>query len=446
MNKILLIIQREYLTRVKKKSFIIMTILGPVLLAGMMIVPIYMATRESETKKVMVVDESYLFINNLPETKAIDFNYPQIPYLEAQKTFAATQDFDALLYIPKNVIEGGITIKLFYKKPLGAISESYVKDKIEEALFKWKLLKNNINPAQIQQAKTSISLITEKQNENGNTEQTSTAANMAVGFGGAIIIYILIFMYGVQVMRGVIEEKTNRIIEVMISSVKPFQLMMGKIIGIALVGFTQFLLWIVLTLSINMVLQKTVLKNIGQKIDKYEFQKEQVFHKGADLSALASQEKDPSDTIDFFKGLKSIDFTSVILIFLFYFMGAYFLYSALFAAIGAAVDNDADTQQFMLPVTLPLVFSFVVAQNVMQNPGSSLAFWCSLFPLTSPITMMVRLPFGVPAWELAVSMALLVLGFLGTTWLAARIYRTGILMYGKKPSWKEIGKWLFYKG
>jgi ABC-2 type transport system permease protein len=216
-------------------------------------------------------------------------------------------------------------------------------------------------------------------------------------------------------------------------------------VGIALVGVTQFILWAALTFGINTIAQKTFLKDINQKIDRFEMAKEEVFTKGADLSAIADAKKDPSEAIDFFKGFRSIDFTQLALIFLFYFTGGYLLYSALFAAVGAAVDNEADTQQFMLPITIPLIFSFVVAQSVVQNPESSLSFWCSIFPLTSPVTMMIRIPFGVPAWELALSMVLLVLGFLGTTWLAGRIYRTGILMYGKKPSWKELGKWLFYK-
>jgi ABC-2 type transport system permease protein len=447
MNKILLIIQREYLTRVKKKSFIIMTIVGPILMAAIFVVPVWLATRQNEKSEILVVDESLLFINNLPNSKTIHFNFDKNLRLEqAQTLLTQTNNYQAVLYIPHNIIEGGISIKFFYKKPIGAIAESYIKDKIEEALFKWKLLKNNINPEQIAQAKTSIALITEKLTDDGHSEQTSTASNIAVGMGAAFIIYFLIFLYGAQVMRGVIEEKTNRIIEVMISSVKPFQLMMGKITGIALVGITQFLLWIVLTVGISFVAQQTILKGFNKKLDAYETAKEEVFKKGADLSALSNVQKDPDETIDFLKGLKAIDFTAIIVLFLFYFIGGYLLYSALFAAIGAAVDNEADTQQFMLPVTIPLILSFVIAQNVMQNPESTIAFWGSIIPFTSPIIMMVRLPYGVPLYEIILSVSLLAAGFIFTTWIAARIYRIGILMYGKKPTWKELGKWLFYKG
>jgi len=447
MNKILLIIQREYLTRVKKKSFIIMTLVGPLLMAAMFIVPVWLATRQNEKSEILVVDESLLFADNLPSSKNIHFNFiKDIPLEKAQVLLTTTQDYNAVLYIPHNIPSGGTAIKFFYKKSIGTVAETYIKDKVEEALFKWKLLKNNINPEQIAQAKTSIALITEKLTDDGKSEQTSTDANMAIGMGGALIIYMLIFIYGAQVMRGVIEEKTNRIIEVMISSVKPFELMMGKIIGIALVGLTQFVLWIVLTFGINTVAQQTFLKDFNKKLDNYEVAKEEVFKKGADLSALSNAKKDPSETIDFLKGLKAIDFTTIIVLFLFYFIGGYLLYSALFAAVGAAVDSEADTQQFMMPITIPLILSFVMAQSVMQNPESPVAFWGSIIPFTSPVIMMVRLPYGVPMSQIILSIVLLIVGFILTTWLAARIYRIGILMYGKKPTWKELGKWLFYKG
>jgi ABC-2 type transport system permease protein len=259
-----------------------------------------------------------------------------------------------------------------------------------------------------------------------------------------ILIYMFIFLYGVQVMRGVMEEKTSRIVEVILSSVKPFQLMMGKIIGVALVGLTQFLLWIILTVTLYSAASATVLKNIDMKQVQ---QKEQVLKVGADLNYRQMKAIDkPNIITEVWDDFKSVDVAAIVLCFLFYFLAGYLMYSALFAAVGAAVDNEADTQQFMLPITIPLIFSFIIAQNVIQDPESSIAFWFSLIPLTSPIIMMVRLPFGVPVWELALSMGLLVIGFIVTTWLAARVYRTGILMYGKKVTWKELGKWLFYKG
>jgi ABC-2 type transport system permease protein len=254
---------------------------------------------------------------------------------------------------------------------------------------------------------------------------------------------MFIFMYGVQVLRGVIEEKSNRIIEVIISSVKPFQLMMGKIIGIALVGLTQFILWVVLTLSITAAAQTFILK------DKYS--SEEVLKEVNMSTQLMQQTQNTTnirnvDSNEILDILKQINYTLILLVFLFYFMGGYLLYGAMFAAIGAAVDNEADTQQFMLPITIPLVFAFIVAQMAMQNPEGPMAFWFSIVPFTAPVVMMVRVAYSVPVWELVLSMILLTITFILTTWLAARIYRVGILMYGKKPTYKEMWKWIFYKG
>jgi ABC-2 type transport system permease protein len=274
-------------------------------------------------------------------------------------------------------------------------------------------------------------------------KENNALLTTAVGFAGGIAIYMFIFLYGVQVMRGVIEEKTNRIVEVIISSVKPFQLMMGKILGIALVGLTQFLLWIVLTFLISSTIttyiakEKMDAKNVAMSLNTQQAN-------GMDkLSDTKEMEKSAMESI--MSNMDSINFPLVLTCFVIYFLGGYLLYSALFAAIGAAVDNETETQQFMLPVTIPLILSFVVAQSVITNPESQLSFWFSMIPLTSPVVMMVRVAFGVPAWQLILSISLLILGFVGTTWLAARIYRTGILLYGKKVNYKELSKWLFYK-
>jgi ABC-2 type transport system permease protein len=254
---------------------------------------------------------------------------------------------------------------------------------------------------------------------------------------------MFIFLYGIQVMRGVIEEKTNRIIEVIISSVKPFQLMMGKIIGIALVSITQFILWVGLTMILTTVASAYMETIIGVS---GESQVEQML---ADNPALMSDgqeiELNKEAVDELMSEFNLINFPFLISTFLFYFLAGYLLYSALFAAVGSAVDNEADSQQFMLPITAPIIFSFVMAQAVIQNPDSSLSFWLSIIPFTSPIIMMVRVPFGVPIEELLLSMAMLVLGFIATTWMAAKVYRIGILMYGKKPSFKEIWKWMMQR-
>ncbi len=445
MNKILLIIKREYLTRVKKKSFIIMTIVGPLLMAGLMIVPVWMAMKEKSAQKIEVIDDSQIFKGIIPKSESVEFDYPPVTIEEAKARFYDT-DYTTLLYIPSNIISGGNAVTLYYKSQPGIATEEYISSSIEKIIFDYKLLENNITPDIIKNARANIHVITKKQDENGDSEKTNTGVSMAIGFGGAILIYFFIFLYGAQIMRGVIEEKTSRIVEVIISSVKPFQLMMGKIIGIALVGLTQFVLWLVLTLTITSVVQATVFKGVDKDLVKREIQKQEVLTKGADLNALKSnQTENPSEVLEMFSDFKSIDIPVIIMCFLFYFLGGYLLYGALFAAIGSAVDNEADVQQFMLPVTIPIIFSFIIAQTVVQDPNSSLAFWTSIIPFTSPVVMMVRLPFGVPAWEIFLSMGLLILGFLFTTWLAAKIYRTGILMYGKKTSWRELGKWLFYK-
>lgn len=247
-------------------------------------------------------------------------------------------------------------------------------------------------------------------------------------------------------MRGVIEEKTNRIVEVIFSSVKPFQLMLGKIIGIALVGLTQFILWIVLTITIQTVTMSVLFKDQIADTATQNAQVEKVMKN--DLSAgmdKMQKVKSPNEVIELMNEFQNINVTKLLVCFGFYFLFGYLLYAALFAGIGSAVDSEADTQQFILPVTVPLIASFIIAQTVATDPDSSMAQFFSIFPLTSPIVMMVRLPFDVPAWELALSMVSLILGFLFFTWLAGKIYRTGIMMYGKKASWREIGKWLFYK-
>ena len=444
MNIINLIIKREYLTRVRKKSFIIMTIIGPVLMAGIMIVPIWLSMQKTEKQEIQVIDESYLFKDLIPQKDFIDFDYPDISFVKAQETFY-NSGYDAILFIPDNILEGGKTIKLFYKKQLSVSIEEYIGSTISKMMYNVLLAKNKVDVNTIRDAEVNsrFNVITEKLEETGKSKKTNTGLFMAIGIGGGVLIYMFIFLFGVQVMRGVMEEKTSRIVEVMLSSVKPFHLMMGKIIGIALVGLTQFLLWVFLTIALYSVASVTVLKNID--INQVQ-QKAEVLKVGADLNYMQMKNIEKPNVITaVWNDFKSIDIFTIFVCFLFYFLAGYLLYAAMFAAIGSAVDNETDTQQFMMPITIPLIFSFVIAQNVIQDPTSSMAFWFSIIPFTSPVIMMVRLPFGVPAWELALSMLLLIIGFIFTTWIAAKVYRTGILMYGKKISWKEIGKWLFYK-
>ncbi|HEX5001336.1 MAG TPA: ABC transporter permease [Bacteroidia bacterium] len=441
MSTISLIIKREYLSRVRKKSFIIMTILGPVLMAAIFVVPVLIASYNHEDiQHIKVVDESRLFSGKLTGSETMVFDFDTTSIQQAKATFSG-EKYDALLYIPGNVLHNTNSVMLFSAKQPNLNLVTAIEKSLQQEIEDMKLQARGIDRTTLTEIKTKVSVNTRKLTEQGGEELSSAGLSTAVGMIGGVLVYMFIFLYGAQVMRGVIEEKTNRIVEVIISSVRPFQLMMGKIIGIALVGLTQFILWIVLTLTLSSV-ASTVF------FDK-EAIKEQMVHRATPMGTAV----DDGNNADFGNGeiteimsaVDSVNFPLLIGAFLFYFVGGYLLYGALFAAIGAAVDNETETQQFMLPITIPLILSFIVAQTIIQNPDSPIGFWFSIIPLTSPVVMMVRLPFGVPVWEMALSMGLLVAGFILTTWLAGRIYRTGILMYGKKTSWKELGKWLFYK-
>ena len=471
MNKIFLIIQREYLTKVKKKSFIVMTILGPILMASLFILPVYLASRQDEKQLISVLDETGLFADKFENNE----NYTFVPVTtniqEAKATMAEKGDY-MLLHIPATQLNIPDNAIIYSDKQPTLNLKDHISDIMSKELEKHKLtaeIRNEIlrNTAGykvgndttaidfmsekiLKNIKTDVTVTTFKTGEGGKEEKSFTELTMVVGYVGSIMIYMFIFLFGAQVMRGVIEEKTSRIIEVIVSSVKPFQLMMGKIIGVAMVGLTQFLLWIAFTFIIITAVQTA----FPQQFKKNQSQQAAITGKSVALpneTAPATPNSITADTgnndlNEVFEAFSSINLPVMIMAFLFYFLFGYLLYGALFAAIGAAVDNETDTQQFMLPITVPLIFSLVVAQTIIQNPESPLAFWLSMIPLTSPVIMMVRIPFGVPTWELALSAGLLVLGFLGTTWLAAKIYRTGILMYGKKSNYKELWKWIRYKG
>ncbi|MBN4051487.1 ABC transporter permease [bacterium AH-315-M05] len=452
MNKILLIIQREYLTRVRKKSFIIMTIIGPLLFAALMIVPVWLALQETDVQSIKVVDETGLFFNKIKSTSRLEFYFTDLPTgqagtgLEKARQNFKDEPYTAILYIPHNVLNAR-KIDLLYKKSPGFATEQYIRRSINDIIEDDKLkAKFNISKEDLKTIEANIRLSTKKYNASDKDEETFTGLSWGVGFAAGMLIYLFIFLYGVQVMRGVIEEKTSRIVELIISSVRPFQLMLGKIVGIALVGLTQFLLWVVFTLiivgGVFMVFQDSIAEAEKRKVDIEQFIPETKTIKGLDLPT--GQTGTESMMIGIYEKIDTINFPLLIGMFILYFLGGYLLYSALFAAVGSAVDAEADTQQFMLPITIPLIIAIVVAQFIMNDPDGSIAFWFSIIPLTSPIIMMVRIPFGVPYWELALSIGLLIIGFVAATRLAAKIYRTGILMYGKKITYRELWKWLLY--
>lgn len=444
MNKVNLIIQREYLSRVKKKSFIIMSIVGPLLIAAIMIVPAWLATSSEDYQNIEVLDETGLFIRNLENTEEIKFNYEFRSLEQAQKDLNEGGKYTAILHIPKVVITHPKTVQIFYKeKPKGS-SISYMETQIAKVIENKKLEDlHNLSLDQISGLRPNVQIVPNKVTSDGKSEETADGVASLLGYFLAFFIYLFIFLFGVQVMRGVIEEKSNRIVEVIISSVKPFQLMMGKIVGIALVAITQFLIWVVLS---------TAIIGGAQQFFKEELkaaQTEQVKKLESVNPSDIKSDKADSQASEFIARLSGqlsmINFPLVLGAFLFYFIGGYLLYGSLFAAIGSAVDNETDTQQFMVPVTIPLILAIAMAQVAIENPDGTLAFWGSMIPFTSPIIMMIRIPVGVAYWEIILSMGLLIATFIASTWVAGKIYRTGILMYGKKVTFKELGKWLIHK-
>eukprot|EP01133_Synstelium_polycarpum_P016410 gene16410-19524_t len=419
-----------------------MTLLTPIIIAGFYGVAIYFSVQgiTGTVNKIAVVNENKTLTTQLPSTKNRTYVYvPQS--LKEIKSSINKSGYDYILYLPDFSIDNPTGIQLLGSKQAGLALSGKISDDIEELIRNQKLKASGIAQADLDKLKTSVEIDTKKIADTGKEEDSSAGASTIIAYVSGILMFMFIMLYGVQVMRGVIEEKTNRIIEVMISSVKPFQLMMGKIIGIALVGLTQFILWIVLTASISTVAMKAF---VGDKEMKQSIQATEVQAKNMPGAKVAAAGNPVFSNIQ--KSLANLPVTKIITVFVFFFIGGYLFYSALYAAIGSAVDNETETQQFMMPVMMPLLFGYILSLSVVTNdPYGPLAFWLSVIPFTSPIAMMVRLPYGVPDWQLALSMGLMIIGFIGTVWIASRIYRVGILMYGKKASFKEMIKWFAYK-
>ncbi|MDR2928236.1 MAG: ABC transporter permease [Cytophagaceae bacterium] len=443
MSKISLILKREYITRVKKKSFIIMTFLTPVLLAFLMFIPTWIATMEDvEVKTVAVIDYTGLYEGKIADTELLKFLFiPREGEAKLRADFP-TSDYYGFLIIEKDLMQNPNALKLYSEGQVTMDVNEHVNRSLRNYLKDEKLKSLNIegfNEAMAELDKINVNLSTVKISDDGTETQSSTGFAMAVSMFFAFLSYMVILLYGSQVFNGVREEKTSRIVEVLVSSVKPFELMMGKITGIALVALTQFFLWIVLTVVIMIGVNVLTASNI-------------------DVSAMGGMNADAMQQIEQITGGGGFQFNKImeivnsfnpirtVLLMLFYFVGGYLIYAALYAAVGSAVDSEADSQQFMMPITIPIMIAFFIAFMAFRNPSSSVVFWGSLIPFTSPIVMMSRIPYSVPAWEIILSMVLLVAGFIFTTWFAARIYRTGILMYGKKVDYKELWKWFRYSG
>lgn len=418
-----------------------MTILGPLLMGSILVAMLMIDKVDTEIKTIAVIDETNIFHDKFKDNERIRFVYME-GSVDSVRNKSKAEGVFGVLYIPAttnlSLLEKAVV--LYSESQPGFEVISKIKFTLEKEINTSKYLEAGIDEKKLAQIKTDVSIRTKDLED----KETNTPLTTGLGFASGLLIYLFIFIYGAMVMRGVMEEKTSRIVEVIISSIKPFQLMMGKIVGVALVGLTQFMLWVVLTILIYSGVSAVMLhgKTNQEKVEtmikaRTGGQGQMEFEQ-----AMGTASEGKADQL--MNMLGSINFPLIIGMFIFYFLGGYLLYSALFAAIGSAVDSETDTQQFMFPVTIPLIVAYIAAVNVIQNPQGNVAFWFSIIPLTSPIVMMVRIPFGVPLTHILLSMVLLIAGFIFTTWFAAKIYRTGILMYGKKVGYKEIWKWIRY--
>lgn len=447
MNKIGLIIWREYITRVRKPSFLIMTVLGPLLIVGGVSLAVFLAMQEKGPQAVYVFDEAHLFTGKLTPNEELGITY-FYAYENLPDSVFKESPYTMLVYLNERIITND-QAQVFYKDLPSQKVQNYVSNDLEQVLRKAKLAVDSVDVNKFDQYSKPLKFDLYDIDKGGRKSYDQVKAYLGFAFG--YLIFLFIFLYGVQVMRGVMEEKQNRIVEVLVSSVKPFQLMMGKIVGIAMVGLTQFLLWVVITFALGtvgmgMMKDRMAAMATEQMPARMSTQLQQ--EAGMDR-AQAERTEEAEDMKALFAIWQELPVAAIIGLFIFYFLGGYLLYSSLFAAIGAAVDAETDTQQFMFPITIPMMIGIFIAQTAVYNPDGPAVFWSSIVPFTSPIVMMIRIATGNAfehAGQLVLSMALLVGTFLFTTWLAGRIYRTGILMYGKKVSWKELGKWLFYKG
>ncbi|HEX9649138.1 MAG TPA: ABC transporter permease [Cyclobacteriaceae bacterium] len=439
MNKTLLIIQREYLSRVQKKSFIIMTILTPVIFVGIYAVVILLTIKPGEEKTINVVDESGLFMEKFSNTDAITYSYNNIN-VEAGKELVTSGEYSGLLVIPNIDLKKPEGITLYSQQALGISVERNIERTIKNEIEDIKLKASGIDKAILDSIKTDVNLKALNIGSGGGTgeeKESNSALASGIGIFTGFIIYLFLFVYGTQVMRGVVDEKASRIVEIVISSVKPIQMMMGKIIGIAAVGLSQFLIWIILSTFLWTAATALLMGDQTINSDNTEQLAEQ------EVSGNANSRAEMVGQIN--SMIAKTNLPKILGLLIFYFVTGYLFYAALFAMIGSAIDTEADAQQFIFPIILPIIFSFMMYGAVINDPNGQIAFWLSMIPFTSPIIMMIRVPFEIPNWQIFLSMAFMIGGFIGTTWLASRIYRVGILMHGSKVNYKTLAKWFMMK-
>lgn len=440
MNKTLLIIQREYLSRVKNKTFLLTTILTPLLFVALIGGSAYLSTRGQDNINIAVVDNNGFFKEHLSNSNRISFDFPQ----GVDTTNYLARGYSAILVIPKFEGLAKVNYILRSKKSIGMSAEGAIEDKINGAIEDHMLELAGVNRASLDSIhrESRFAQLKSYQEKGASASESNGTLAYAIGYASGFLIYLTMFVYGVMLMRGVMEEKTNRIAEVVISSVRPFQLMMGKIVGIGAVGLTQFLLWIVLIIVLYTGAHYLIAPETMQQVQAMQ-QNGGVTAGGGQASAMAEKIYNIQHVFN------TVNWPLVIGCFIFYFLGGYLFYAALFAAAGSAVEDIQNSQSLTMPITMPIIFSFIIMTTAVNSPDSPVAVWASIIPFSSPIVMMARVAYGVPGtvpyWQLAASMLSLIGGFLFTTWLAAKIYRTGILMYGKKVTWTEMIKWGFRK-
>ncbi len=445
MNNTLLILKNEYLKRVKKKSFIILTLLVPFLFAGMFALIIFLSIHNDKKERTIAVfDESALFFEEFGDDGYTKYHFvPNEKYLELKKGLKDSE-FYALLYIPQNIYTTN-SAQLISEKQLPFEFTEQIERKLSRFIEndkRRKVVEESGIPdleKQLSNTKTRIKLNTLKITDTGETTKSSSIIAFIASYAMGFIIYFFVFMYGAMVMRSVMEEKKSRIIEVIISSVKPSELMAGKIIGTALVGLTQVAIWIVLGVVTLIVVQGVYSPEAAQEMGQ------SIMETQSQMNPAMAQAADQDKIMEVLEMVGNLNLPLILFAFVFYFLGGYLLYSSLLGAVGAAVDSEEDSQQMVLPVTFPLILSIMLLFPIAKNPEGPVAFWASIIPFTSPVAMLARVPYGIPTWELLLSMFLLISTTVGAIFAAAKIYRVGLLMYGKKVNIKELIKWLRYK-
>lgn len=454
------IIGREYMTRVKKKSFLLTTFLGPVFFAAMCILPsVIMFMTTDKGKEVAVVDQSGIVMPYMTSNETTTYtDYTGMP-VDSAKSRCSELGLDALVVVsPLDSVKRTVSVEAYSGKPMSVDMKDAIRSRVNEAVEEYRLESYRIEGLRqiIEDVKADVSVSTFTLDDSGEEKITSSEVYMMISFVLSIIIYMFIAMFSAMVMQSVIEEKSSRVVEVLVSSVKATELMFGKIIGVACVALTQFFLWVVLTAVLVLAFGSFV--GFDSIVESANVQTEQMTQMtegmGVDPAALDASgmnmqvslpEEGTSEMAAVIETIKDINYPMILISFVVYFVLGYLLYASLFAAIGSAVENEADTQQLQLPVTIPLLLAFFIAFYAFKSPDSQVVFWGSIIPFTSPIVMLARIPFGVPAWELALSIVLLVLTFMLIAYLSAKIYKIGILMFGKKTSFKDLYKWLKQK-